>query len=66
MNFHQIKTIEEALSEIAAYLESVLSWVFFDKLLTFWYSKIEKYSCNLVNIVSFQKLSKENAMLNRF
>ena len=65
MNFHQIKTIEEALSEIAAYLESVLSWVFFDKLLTFWYSKIEKCSCHLVKIVSFQKLSKENAMLNR-
>ena len=41
MNFHQIKTIEEALSEIAAYLESVSSWVFFDKLLTIWYSKLK-------------------------
>ena len=59
MNFHQIKTIEEVLSEIAAYLESVLSWVFFDKLLTFWYSKIEKCSCHLLKIVSSKSVIRK-------
>ena len=59
MNFHQIKTIEEVLSNTAVYKESILCWFFFDKLFVPWFSKIEKRSGHLVKNCVFKNCQKK-------
>ena len=59
MNFRQIKTIEKVLSDTYCCIESVSCWSFFDKIISIFYSKIEKCSCHLLKIVSSKSVIRK-------